>query len=105
MLRRQIFTEEIEHANLFTTPLDGQRRWYRYHHLFRTFLCARLDREPPIAIAELHRRASAWHEQHQLLLQAVEHALAAGEPARAAELIEASATTIIERGEYATLGV
>ena len=99
----RLILEELEHANLFVMPLDGQRRWYRYHNLFRAFLCARLDREPPIAIAELHRRASAWHEQHQLLPQAVEHALAAGELARAAELIEASATTIIERGEYATL--
>jgi LuxR family maltose regulon positive regulatory protein len=99
----RLLLEELEHANLFLMPLDGERRWYRYHHLFRAFLCARLEREPPIAIVELHRRASAWHEQHQLIPQAVEHALAAGELARAAELIEASATTVMERGEYATL--
>jgi LuxR family maltose regulon positive regulatory protein len=99
----RLVLEELEHANLFVMPLDGERRWYRYHHLFRAFLCARLEREPPIAVAELHRRASAWYEQHQLLPQAVEHALAAGELARAAELIEDSATAVIERGEYATL--
>jgi LuxR family maltose regulon positive regulatory protein len=99
----RLLLEEIEHANLFVMPLDGQRRWYRYHHLFRAFLCTRLDRESPIAVAELHRRASAWYEQNQLLPHAVEHALAAGEVARAAALIESSAIAIVERGEYATL--
>jgi LuxR family maltose regulon positive regulatory protein len=95
--------EELEHANLFVLPLDDARCWYRYHHLFRAFLCARLEREPPTVLANLHRRASAWYQQHQLLPSAVEHALAASDTVRAAELIEASALTIIERGEYATL--
>ncbi len=99
----RLVLEELEHANLFVMPLDGERRWYRYHHLFRAFLCARLDRESPLAVADLHRRASAWYEQNQLLPQAVEHALAAGELARAAALIESSAIAIVERGEYATL--
>jgi len=99
----RLVLEEIEHANLFVMPLDGQRHWYRYHQLFRAFLCARLERESPLAVAELHRRASAWYEHNQLLPQAVEHALAAGEVARAATLIESSAIAIVERGEYATL--
>ncbi len=99
----RLILEEIDHANLFVLPLDDEQCWYRYHHLFRAFLRARLDHEPPSAIAHLHRRASAWYEQHQLLPSAVEHALAAGDLARAADLIEASATTIVGRGEYATL--
>ena len=99
----RLILEELEHANLFVMPLDGQRHWYRYHYLFRAFLRARLDRESPVAVADLHRRASAWYEQHQLLDHAVEHALAAGERARAAVLIESSAIAIVERGEYATL--
>jgi LuxR family maltose regulon positive regulatory protein len=86
----RLILEEIEHANLFVMPLDDQRHWYRYHHLFRAFLRARLERESPLAVAELHRRASAWYEQNQLLAPAVEHALAAGEPVRAAALIESS---------------
>jgi LuxR family maltose regulon positive regulatory protein len=99
----RLILEEIEHANLFVMPLDGERRWYRYHHLFRAFLCARLHRESPSAVANLHRRASAWYARNQLLPHAVEHALAAGEVAQAAEFIEASALTIVGRGEYATL--
>jgi LuxR family maltose regulon positive regulatory protein len=99
----RLVLEEIEHANLFVIALDGQQRWYRYHNLFRAFLCARLERESPLAVAELHRRACAWYEHNCMLAQAVEHALAAGEATRAAELIESSAITIVERGEYATL--
>jgi LuxR family transcriptional regulator, maltose regulon positive regulatory protein len=82
--------EELERGNLFLIPLDHQRRWYRYHHLFHAFLRARLDCEPPGTLAELHRRASAWFECHQFPVEAVEHALAAGDAAHAAELIDQS---------------
>jgi LuxR family maltose regulon positive regulatory protein len=99
----RLILEELERANLFVTPLDGQHHWYRYHHLFRAFLCARLERESPGAVAELHRRASAWYEQHRLLQPAVEHALQAGAVEHAVALIEASAAGLIGRGEYATL--
>lgn len=82
----RLILEELEHANMFVMPLDGEPRWYRYHHLFRAFLRDRLSHESPLAVANLHRRASAWYEQHDLLAQAAEHALAAGEHARAAAL-------------------
>jgi LuxR family maltose regulon positive regulatory protein len=82
----RLILEELEHANLFVMPLDGDRRWYRYHHLFRAFLRARLSHESPLAVADLHRRASAWYEQNGLIAQAVEHARAAGEHDRAALL-------------------
>jgi LuxR family maltose regulon positive regulatory protein len=99
----RLILEELERANLFLIPLDGERGWYRYHHLFRAFLCARLAVEPRHAVAELHRRASVWFERSDILPSAVEHALAAGEIDRAAELIEGLAPEMIERGEYATL--
>jgi ATP/maltotriose-dependent transcriptional regulator MalT len=83
--------------------LDDERRWYRYHHLYRAFLAARLDRESPRAVADLHRRASAWYERNPMLVPAVEHALMAGDLAHAAVLIETSASALIARGEYATL--
>jgi LuxR family maltose regulon positive regulatory protein len=95
--------EELEHANLFITPLDRRHCWYRYHHLFRAFLCARLEREPPHIIAELHLRVGTWFEQHQLYAEALDHTLARGEFAQAADLIERIAAQAIERGEYASL--
>lgn len=98
-----LILEALEHANLFIMPLDHQRRWYRYHQLFRAFLRARLAAEPPETLAELHRRAGTWFERQQLLPSAVEHTLAAGDLAHAAELIERGASAAIERGEYAAL--
>ena len=56
--------ETLDRDNLFLVPLDDQRRWYRYHHLFADMLQARLLDERPDEVLELHRRASAWHEQH-----------------------------------------
>ena len=82
----RLILEELDHANLFVLPLDAERRWYRYHHLFRAFLRARLGCESSPTVADLHRRASAWYEQNNQLAQAAEHALAAGEQHRAAEL-------------------
>ncbi len=80
--------ETLDRDNLFLLPLDDQRRWYRYHHLFADMLQARLLDERPDEVLELHRRASAWHEQDGDITVAIEHALAAGDTERAAGLVE-----------------
>src|SRR5512135_1582432 len=58
--------ESLERGNLFIVPLDDQRRWYRYHHLFADMLRSRLIDEPPDEVSRLHRRASLWYEQNDL---------------------------------------
>jgi len=80
--------EALERANLFIVPLDGERRWYRYHHLFGDLLRERLGRPP--GFAELHLRASRWHAEHGDLGTAFHHAHTAGDFLRAAELAEAA---------------
>src|SRR5207244_8436379 len=80
--------ENLERANLFLVPLDDRRGWYRYHHLFADVLRAHLLDEQPAAIADLHRRASAWYERNGERSEAVQHALAAEDFARAADLVE-----------------
>ncbi|MCD9024767.1 LuxR C-terminal-related transcriptional regulator [Cohnella silvisoli] len=87
--------EEIERANLFIVPLDNERRWYRYHHLFADLLRHRLDRS---TAAELHLRASIWHEQNGLELEAFRHAVAAGDVERAARLTEGEGMPLHFRG-------
>ncbi len=79
---------DLERANLFLVPLDDQRSWYRYHHLFADVLAARLLAEHPEEVSELHRRASAWYAAHHLTVEAVGHALAAEDFDRAAHLME-----------------
>jgi ATP/maltotriose-dependent transcriptional regulator MalT len=78
----------LERSNLFLVALDEQRQWYRYHHLFAEALRSRLQQTHPALVAELHRRASHWFEQHQLFDEAVTHALAVPEVEHAARLIE-----------------
>lgn len=91
----QATLEYLERANLFIVPLDGERRWYRFHHLFADALRKRLQlgdgaspSEGESAIAELHRRASRWCEEHDLEVDAFRHAVAGQDIERAARLME-----------------
>jgi LuxR family maltose regulon positive regulatory protein len=81
--------EYLERANLFSVPLDSERRWYRYHHLFGDLLRQRLGQTLAAGeIAGLHVRASQWYEDHALDLEAFHHAAAADDIARAVRLME-----------------
>ncbi len=80
--------ETLERRNLFVVPLDDQRRWYRYHHLFADVLRAHLLAERPDDAPELHRRASRWYAAAGETEDAVRHALAGGDVDAAAELVE-----------------
>jgi LuxR family maltose regulon positive regulatory protein len=100
----QRLLEQVERANLFLIPLDGQRRWWRFHHLFADLLRARVQQADPERVPELHRGAAAWCEAHGLADEAVRHALAAGDPHWAARLIERHLEEqILRRSEGATL--
>ena len=97
--------EALERGNLFVVPLDDKRHWYRYHHLFADVLQAHAMEEQPHQVAVRHRRASEWHEQHGAMADAIRHALAAEDFARAANLVEL-AWPALQRGrqEAAALG-
>jgi ATP/maltotriose-dependent transcriptional regulator MalT len=95
--------EYLERANVFTIPLDEERQWYRYHHLFAEMLRRQLQRLYPAHPPDLHRRASEWYEHNGLADEAVRHALAAEDFERAARLIEQNAGAIFwMRGEIST---
>lgn len=100
----QQILEYLEHANLFLMPLDGERRWYRYHHLFADFLRNRLTREIDLAeVNDLYRRASGWFEQHNLPGEAIDYAILAQDFERTAYLVDAHGESARMRGELATL--
>ena len=98
-----VVLERLERSNLFLTQLDETGYWYRYHHLFADLLRARLLQSHPEELQSLHLRASRWYEEAGIPEQAIQHALAAGEIARAARLVERSAFDIMSRGEMASL--
>jgi LuxR family maltose regulon positive regulatory protein len=81
----------LDATNMFVVPLDGERRWYRYHALFSDVLRARLIRFGPAGVetvSALHRAASEWFEQEDLLPEAIGHALAIPDLDRVATLVE-----------------
>ena len=99
----QAMLQDIERAGLFLVPLDEVRGWWRYHQLFADLLRARLQAEQPGRMAALHRAAAAWCDEHDLADDAVRHALAAGDAAWAARLVERNVEALLGRSEGATL--
>lgn len=99
----QQFLEQLEKANLFLVRLDNQRHWYRFHHLFREFLLAHLSILPTDKVKELHMRACLWYEQHGLVNEAIQHALLADDPHKAAALIMSAGPKLVRHNEVATL--
>jgi LuxR family maltose regulon positive regulatory protein len=106
----QATLETIERANLFITPLDNDRRWYRYHHLFADLLRQRLGQAGAQAagtgtavrlVAALHTRASQWCEDNGLDLEAFQHAAAAQDVVRAERLVEGAGIPLTFRGAAA----
>jgi LuxR family maltose regulon positive regulatory protein len=94
---------QLERANAFLTPLDEERRWYRYHHLFGDLLRSRLHSRYPNQVRALHRRASEWYERNGLLAEAVSHALEAGDEDRVTRLVAENALAMVYHGELKTL--
>ena len=99
----QRILQYLEHNNLFVVPLDDRREWYRYHRLFADLLRARLEATAPDQVVELHRRASAWYEQAGPVDDAVKHAVAGGDLARAADVVAGHGRALLLRGELFTL--
>jgi LuxR family maltose regulon positive regulatory protein len=92
----------LERSNLFLIPLDDQRQWYRYHHLFAEVLQARLLDEQPDQVFSLHQRASEWYEHNDSVADAIRHALAAKDFERAATLIELAVPKMRRNRQEAT---
>ena len=84
----QIMLEWLERANLFLMPLDDERHWYRYHHLFAELLRARLRQSASGSLSSLHSRAIEWYEENQMPEEAIQHALRMQDYERVACLVE-----------------
>jgi LuxR family maltose regulon positive regulatory protein len=91
---------QLERVNLFLTPLDRRREWYRYHHLFADLLRYQLRAQSGEAgEIVLHQRAAHWYEQHGLIDDALSHHLMAKDTPAAASLVAAHAMPAFRRGE------
>ena len=92
--------EYLERANLFLVPLDDERIWYRYHHLFADLLRTQLQKSlGDQGVARLHLRAAEWYEQNGSILEAIHHASMASDDERVERLIEQNYMEMMNRGE------
>ena len=100
---RQVF-DQLEQEDLFLTSLDDSRQWYRYHHLFRQLLLQWLRSSASgTEIHALYASASRWCSGHNLVGEAISYALAAGDAAQAAALIEQSRPVVMEQENWQQL--
>jgi ATP/maltotriose-dependent transcriptional regulator MalT len=93
----QAMLETLERENVFVVPLDDERQWYRYHHLFADALRARLAARDASRVGELHAAASRWLAENGMLVDAVRHAIASGDHERSADLVELSLADLRRR--------
>lgn len=98
----QAILEHLERANLFIVPLDADRRWFRYHHLFSDLLQHHLRRQD-WDIDKLHRQAGRWFADNEILGAAIDHFLAARSWDEAATVISTHGETLLRQGEVRRL--
>jgi LuxR family maltose regulon positive regulatory protein len=95
--------QDLVHANLFVSQLDGPAPWYRYHRLFSELLQKRLLSRDLDLVPELHRRASTWYQEASMPFEAIHHALAAADFGRAVSLIALEVEHALMRSEHVTV--
>ncbi|MBN2085567.1 MAG: AAA family ATPase [Anaerolineales bacterium] len=95
--------ERLDQENLFIVALDAEVRWYRYHHLFRDFLQARLEKTLPERVTALHRAACRWYSREGYRREAVRHALLTRDWEYAANVVEQYGVSMMMQGEASTV--
>jgi LuxR family transcriptional regulator, maltose regulon positive regulatory protein len=95
--------DELERSNLLLVPLDAKRHWYRYHPLFAELLRHELERTEPGTVAALHRRASSWCGDAGLIIEAANHANAAGDIDAAVGLVGRHWSWFLDQGQLTTV--
>ena len=101
--RSRSILEEIEERDLFLRRTDPEGSWFQYHHLFAEYLLHRLERDEEDRIPELHRKAAMWYLEHQMLSQAVDHLILAGDSRQAVDAVEQAAPDLNEQSQLSTL--
>jgi LuxR family maltose regulon positive regulatory protein len=94
--------ESLERAGV-AVPLDHRRRRYSYPRIVRDLLSRELERSEPEQARALHRAAADRAVEIGEIEEALEHAAAAGDVGRVADLAERLATSACGRGRLDAL--
>jgi LuxR family maltose regulon positive regulatory protein len=92
---------ELERSNLFLVPLDEQRTWFRFHHLFASVARSELELDSPDRVPGLHAKAARWFRDNGHVDEAVMHSLASGSTSDAALLVQANWLKYVDAGRGA----
>ncbi len=95
--------DDLERRNQFLVPLDGEGRWFRFHHLFAAVARSELEALHGDRIPHLHERAAQWHRTNGDIAEAISHLRAAGRRGEAAKLIQANWLTFVDAGRAPTV--
>lgn len=96
----QLILETLERNNMFIIPLDSERKWYRYHHLFADLLKQRLQQREKSSIVGLHNKASEWFNDNSLPLLAIDHAIKAGNFEKSIEFLGKIVEMLWKNGQH-----
>jgi LuxR family maltose regulon positive regulatory protein len=99
----QLILESLEKNNMFVIPLDTDRTWYRYHHLFAELLKQRLHLREKTDINELHDKASEWFKNNSMPLKAVDHAIEIGDFERSVQVLGEVIEKLWENGHHVAI--
>ena len=94
---------ELADANAFVVPLNPERTWFRYHHLFGDLLRLELRRTLSDQVPALHRRAAGWFTLQGQVVDAVRHTQAAGDWPDAARLLADHSFSLALDGQAQTM--
>ena len=95
----QLILETLERNNMFLIPLDDERKWFRYHHLFAILLKQRLYLRDKSLVNELHYKAMEWFNNNSMPLSAIDHAIEAGDFNSAIRFLGNIAETLWKNGQ------
>lgn len=99
----QLMLEKLEKNNMFVIPLDAERNWYRYHHLFAQLLKQRLQLKDKTTVNELHNKATTWFKDNSMPLLAIEHAIETKDFEKSLQFLGEIAETMWENGQHAAI--
>lgn len=99
----QLILEQLERDNIFVLPLDTERKWYRYHHLFADLLKQRLSLEDKNIIEDLHKKAGKWFEDNEIYDLAIEHILANKDYKSSIDIIGNVVEDLWNQGNHASI--
>lgn len=79
---------ELDKLQTLVFPVDHERYWYRFHHLFAEWLGQKLSKDSPEKVVTLQSKAAQWFLENNDIEEAIEYFLKAKKYSQALKLLE-----------------